>query len=100
MCRQAACPPRIVNASSSQVFARSTAAPISRFFDVRIESVTSVAFGPFRNVALEFSPGLTVVYGPNEAGKSRWHAATYAPICGIRRWPVQPCLEERDCTDL
>jgi exonuclease SbcC len=67
---------------------------------VRIESVTSVAFGPFRDVTLEFSPRLTVIYGPNEAGKSRWHAAIYAALCGMRRGRGQPRLEDRDFTDL
>jgi len=52
---------------------------------VRIESVTAVAFGPFKGVTLEFSPHLTVVCGPNEAGKSSWHAAIYASLCGMRR---------------
>jgi DNA repair protein SbcC/Rad50 len=67
---------------------------------VRIESVTSVAFGPFKDVTLEFSPRLTVIYGPNEAGKSRWHAAIYAALCGMRRGRGQPRLEDRDFTDL
>jgi DNA repair protein SbcC/Rad50 len=52
---------------------------------VRIESVTSVAFGPLTGASLEFAPQLTVVYGPNEAGKSSWHAAIYAALCGMRR---------------
>jgi hypothetical protein len=28
---------------------------------------------------------MNVVYGPNEAGKSSWHAALYAGLCGRRR---------------
>ncbi len=52
---------------------------------MRIESVTAVAFGPFRDATLDFAPQLTVVYGPNEAGKSSWHAAIYAALCGMRR---------------
>ncbi len=52
---------------------------------MQIESVTAVAFGPFKGVTLEFSPQLTVVCGPNEAGKSSWHAAIYASVCGMRR---------------
>lgn len=67
---------------------------------MRIESVTSVAFGPFKDVTLEFSPGLTVIYGQNEAGKSRWHAAIYAALCGIRRGRGQPRLEDREFADL
>ena len=35
--------------------------------------------------SLDLAPGMTVVYGPNEAGKSTWHAALYAGLCGMRR---------------
>ena len=52
---------------------------------MRFESVKAYAFGPFRNETLELSPGMNVVYGPNEAGKSSWHAALYAGLCGRRR---------------
>ena len=52
---------------------------------MRFESVKAYAFGPFRNETLELAPGMNVVYGPNEAGKSAWHAALYAGLCGIRR---------------
>ena len=52
---------------------------------MRFESVKAYAFGPFRNESLELAPGMNVVYGPNEAGKSSWHAALYAGLCGIRR---------------
>ncbi|MDX1645260.1 MAG: AAA family ATPase, partial [Thermoanaerobaculia bacterium] len=47
--------------------------------------VEAVAFGPFADERLELSPRMNVVYGPNEAGKSSWHAAMYAGICGRRR---------------
>ena len=50
---------------------------------MRIERVTAEAFGPFQNETLELAPQLTVVYGPNEAGKSSWHAAIYAALCGL-----------------
>ena len=52
---------------------------------MRFESVNAFAFGPFRNATLELAPGMNVVYGPNEAGKSSWHAALYAGLCGVRR---------------
>jgi hypothetical protein len=52
---------------------------------MRFLSVMATAFGPFRGVTLDLAPGMTVVYGPNEAGKSTWHAALYAGLCGIRR---------------
>jgi hypothetical protein len=60
---------------------------------VRIESVTAVAFGPFKGDKLELSPKLTVIYGPNEAGKSSWHAAFYAALCGLRRGPGKRKVE-------
>ena len=52
---------------------------------MRFETVKAYAFGPFRNETLDLAPGMNVVYGPNEAGKSSWHAALYAGLCGIRR---------------
>ena len=67
---------------------------------MQIESVTAVAFGPFRNQTLTFSPQLTIVYGPNEAGKSSWHAAIYAALCGMRRARGQPRVEDREFSDL
>ena len=52
---------------------------------MRFESVTAHAFGPFHKESLPLGPGMNVVYGPNEAGKSSWHAALYAGLCGVRR---------------
>lgn len=52
---------------------------------MRIESVTAHAFGPLADQTLVFSPGMSVVCGGNEAGKSSWHAAVYAALCGRRR---------------
>ena len=52
---------------------------------MRFESVNAYAFGPFENETLVLAPGMNVVYGPNEAGKSSWHAALYAGLCGMRR---------------
>ena len=52
---------------------------------MRIESVTAHAFGPFADQTLELAPGMTIIYGPNESGKSSWHAALYAALCGMRR---------------
>ncbi|MDA8286209.1 MAG: AAA family ATPase, partial [Actinomycetota bacterium] len=43
---------------------------------MRIERLDLVAFGSFTDVALDLSsPGLQVVYGPNEAGKTTARAA-------------------------
>lgn len=66
---------------------------------MRFESVTAHAFGPFTDQRLEFAPGLNVVYGPNEAGKSSWHAALYAGLCGLRRARGQPRADERAFTE-
>jgi hypothetical protein len=52
---------------------------------MRIESVTAHAFGPFLDAVLNLTPDLNVLYGPNESGKSNWHAAIYAALCGMRR---------------
>jgi exonuclease SbcC len=52
---------------------------------MRIERVVARAFGPFRGQTLELAEGMTVVVGPNEAGKSTWHAAARLAITGIRR---------------
>ena len=52
---------------------------------MRFESVEAYAFGPFRDASLALVPGMNVVFGANEAGKSTWHAALYAGLCGIRR---------------
>ena len=52
---------------------------------MRVERVTARAFGPLRDDSLELAPGLTVVVGPNESGKTSWHAATRAALCGVRR---------------
>ncbi|MEX2238340.1 MAG: AAA family ATPase [Dehalococcoidia bacterium] len=63
---------------------------------MRFEVVLADAFGPFRNASLEFTPGLNVIYGPNEAGKSSWHAAMYLALCGMRRGRGQPTKEEKE----
>ena len=54
---------------------------------MRIESVMAHAFGPFVNETLELAQGMTIIHGPNESGKSTWHAALYAGLCGMRRGP-------------
>jgi exonuclease SbcC len=54
------------------------------------------AFGPFRDRSIELAPGLTIIFGPNEAGKSTWHAAVYAALCGMRRSRGTPSKEDQD----
>ncbi|MGQ9410269.1 AAA family ATPase [Mycolicibacterium gilvum] len=53
---------------------------------MRIDRVIGTAFGPFRGETLEFAPGLNVVHGPNEAGKSSWFNATYTALAGRRKY--------------
>jgi uncharacterized protein YhaN len=50
-----------------------------------IQRIVARAFGPFHDQTLEFGPGMSVVVGPNEAGKSTWHAAIRLAITGVRR---------------
>lgn len=52
---------------------------------MRFDSVRAHPFGPFEDETLELAPRMTVIYGPNEAGKSSWHAALYVGLCGMRR---------------
>ncbi len=49
------------------------------------ESIHAHRFGPFRDGVLDFTPGLNIVHGPNESGKSSWHAALFLGLCGLRR---------------
>lgn len=64
---------------------------------MRIRRVTAHAFGHLRDSSLPLAEGLTVIYGPNESGKSTWHAALLAALCG--RWPArardEPGIERR-----
>ena len=66
---------------------------------MRIERVIARAFGPFQNEVLELGPGLTVVAGPNESGKSTWHAALRLAITGVRRGKGPGTLAERQLAE-
>jgi DNA repair exonuclease SbcCD ATPase subunit len=50
-----------------------------------VERITARSFGALRDESLELGPGLNVVFGPNEAGKSTWHAALRMALTGVRR---------------
>ena len=63
---------------------------------MRFESVRAYAFGRFLDETLELGPGMNIVYGPNEAGKSTWHAALYAGLCGMRRARGRARSEDSD----
>ncbi|HEX2864373.1 MAG TPA: AAA family ATPase, partial [Deinococcales bacterium] len=62
---------------------------------MRIEQVTATAFGPLAGQTLHLAEGMTVVIGPNEAGKSTWHAAIFAALCGRRRGAGRPGEEAK-----
>lgn len=62
---------------------------------MRIEAVRAAAFGPFSGEVLELAPGMNVIYGPNESGKSSWHAAIYSALCGMKKTRGQPTREDR-----
>ncbi|HEY8180039.1 MAG TPA: AAA family ATPase [Candidatus Limnocylindria bacterium] len=66
---------------------------------MRIERVVARAFGPFQNEVLELGPGLSVVAGPNESGKSTWHAALRLAITGVRRGKGPGTLIERQLAE-
>ena len=57
---------------------------------MRFKMVRATAFGSLQGQMLDLAPGFTVIYGLNEAGKSTWHAAMYAALCGVRRGSGQP----------
>lgn len=52
-----------------------------------IERVMARAFGPLRDESLELGEGMSVITGPNEAGKTSWHAALRLALTGVRRGP-------------
>lgn len=53
---------------------------------MRIQRLDLLAYGPFRNRSLDFgAPGLHLVHGPNEAGKSTTLRAIVALLFGIER---------------
>lgn len=52
---------------------------------MRFKSVHADGFGCLQNATMDLARGFNVIFGPNEAGKSTWHAAMYAALCGTRR---------------
>jgi hypothetical protein len=67
---------------------------------MRIRSVTAHAFGPLVNQTLPLADGMTVIIGDNESGKSTWHAAIFAALCGRRRGAGRPREDEQRFIDL
>src|SRR5919106_5306361 len=66
---------------------------------MRIERITARAFGPFQDRSLDLAPGLTVVAGANESGKSSWHAALRLALTGVRRGKGPGTAAERQLAD-
>ena len=60
------------------------------------ETVTAGAFGSLVDRTLILAPGMTLIYGANESGKSTWHAALYAGLCGRRRMRGAGTLDDRE----
>lgn len=54
------------------------------------ESLHCRPFGPFRDRILDLAPGMNVIHGPNESGKSTLRAALSVGLCGQRRGPGRP----------
>lgn len=50
---------------------------------MRFEELRLIAYGPFTDCAIPFGPGLNVIYGPNEAGKSSALRAVHALLFGV-----------------
>lgn len=67
---------------------------------MRIAEVHAQAFGPLIDAHLELRPRMNVIFGPNEAGKSSWHAALSAALCGIRRGSGPPRKEDQRSAEL
>jgi uncharacterized protein YhaN len=66
---------------------------------VRAERLSVAGFGKLADRELRFGPGLTIVHGPNESGKSTTHAALRASLFGLtaggRRTPSETAAIER-----
>ena len=62
---------------------------------MRVARVEALGFGPLNGAVLELPEGMTLVFGPNEAGKSSWHSALYAGVCGIRRARGRPSASDQ-----
>ena len=61
---------------------------------MHVERVEAHAFGPLQGDALELGPGCNVIHGPNESGKSSWHAALTTALGGRRRGRGRPAAEQ------
>ncbi len=62
---------------------------------MKIHRVRAHEFGKLDG-ELDLAPGMTVIHGDNEAGKSTWLQAIFAGLCGRRRGRGANTLEERE----
>jgi exonuclease SbcC len=62
---------------------------------MRFITVHAIRFGPLTDSHLTLKPGLNVIFGRNESGKSTWHSAIYASLCGVRRGRGQPKSDDK-----
>ena len=60
------------------------------------EKINAFSFGRLVREELKLAPGLNVIFGPNETGKSTWHAAIYAGLCGMRRGKGRISVEDQE----
>lgn len=61
---------------------------------MRINTIWADGFGMLAGEVLHLAPRMTLVHGGNEAGKSTWHAALYAGLCGRKRGRGRPTPDE------
>ncbi|MFV1980766.1 MAG: AAA family ATPase, partial [Rhodothermia bacterium] len=61
-----------------------------------IRRVLARSFGPHLDAELKLASGMNIVFGPNEAGKSSWHAAIFAGLCGMSRGRGARTKEDRE----
>lgn len=52
---------------------------------MRVRSIMLRPFGRFDDASFDLAPGLNVIYGPNEAGKSTLHQALLTAVGGVKR---------------
>lgn len=62
---------------------------------MKIHRIRAHEFGKLDG-ELDLAPGMTVIHGHNEAGKSTWLQAIFAGLCGRRRGRGANTLEERE----
>jgi|GEM_PF-4164882 len=63
---------------------------------MRFNSVKMVGFKKFLDATIEFGPGLTIFYGPNESGKSTLHQAVITGLYGLSRKADANLLKTKD----